>query len=41
MLGGLPQNAQVRRPHGIFPDPKTGASFVSDSENDRVVKIVQ
>jgi len=38
-LGGDPLQAQFKRPHGIFQDKKTGAIYVSDSENDRVLKI--
>jgi len=40
MLDGDPELAQLRRPHGIFQD-KTGVIYISDSENDRVLKIVR
>ena len=41
MLGGDPLKAQLKRPHGVFFDKKTGATYLSDSENDRVLKIVR
>lgn len=40
MLGGDPELAQLRRPHGVFVD-LTGVIYISDSENDRVLKIVR
>jgi len=40
MLGGDPLEAQLKRPHGVFFDQKTGVTYISDSENDRVLKIV-
>ena len=41
VLGGDPLKAQLKRPHGVFFDKKTGATYLSDSENDRVLKIVR
>jgi DNA-binding beta-propeller fold protein YncE len=38
MLGGPPEKAQVARPHGIFAD-SSGVIYISDSENNRVLKI--
>jgi DNA-binding beta-propeller fold protein YncE len=38
-LDGPPEKAQVARPHGIFAD-KLGVIYISDSENNRVLKIV-
>ncbi len=38
MLGGDPTLAELRRPHGTFVD-LTGVIYISDSENDRVLKI--
>jgi DNA-binding beta-propeller fold protein YncE len=40
-LGGDPKNAQLKRPHGVFEDKKTGEIYISDSENDRVLKITR
>jgi len=39
-LGGDPLEAQLKRPHGVFFDEKTGVTYIADSENDRVLKIV-
>ncbi len=39
-LGGAPMNAQLKRPHGVFAD-KAGVIYISDSENNRVLKIVR
>jgi streptogramin lyase len=38
-LGGPPEACQLDRPHGAFPHPRTGALYVSDSENHRVLRI--
>jgi DNA-binding beta-propeller fold protein YncE len=40
-LGGDPREAQLKRPHGVFYDEKTGITYLSDSENDRVLKLVR
>jgi hypothetical protein len=40
-LDGDPKNAQLKRPHGVFEDPKTGVIYISDSENNRVLKITR
>ncbi|HYG76029.1 MAG TPA: hypothetical protein VEK08_13575 [Planctomycetota bacterium] len=37
-LGGPPDKAELNQPHGVYVD-KTGAIFISDSTNNRVVKI--
>jgi DNA-binding beta-propeller fold protein YncE len=37
-LGGPPRALQLNRPHGAEVHPKTGALYVSDSDNHRVVK---
>jgi len=39
-LGGDPLKAELKRPHGVFFDKKTGVTYLSDSENNRVLKIV-
>ena len=39
-LGGAPDKAQLKRPHGVFAD-KAGVIYISDSENNRVLKIVR
>jgi hypothetical protein len=41
MLDGDPSKAQLKRPHGVFFDKKTGVTYLSDSENDRVLKLVR
>jgi hypothetical protein len=38
-LGGPPESAQLNRPHGVFGD-SDGVVYISDSDNDRVLKIV-
>ena len=38
-LGGPPERCALNRPHGAFPHPRTGAIYVSDSENHRVIRI--
>jgi hypothetical protein len=38
-LGGPPEACQLNRPHGAFPHPRTGAIYISDSENHRVIRI--
>lgn len=39
-LGGDPTKAQLARPHGVTVHPKTGELYITDSYNDRVLKIV-
>ena len=38
-LGGPPESCQLNRPHGAVAHPETGAVYVSDSENHRVIRI--
>lgn len=38
-LGGPPESCELDRPHGAQVHPATGAIYVSDSENHRVIKI--
>jgi DNA-binding beta-propeller fold protein YncE len=38
-LGGPPLAAQLKQPHGVFVRP-SGETYISDSSNDRIVKIV-
>jgi sugar lactone lactonase YvrE len=38
-LGGSALRLQLNRPHGAQRHPRTGALYVSDSENHRIVKI--
>jgi DNA-binding beta-propeller fold protein YncE len=38
-LGGPALGCQLRRPHGVQAEPRTGALFVSDSENHRVIRL--
>lgn len=40
-IGGDPTKAQLARPHGVTVHPKTGELYITDSYNDRVLKIVQ
>jgi len=39
-IGGDPTKAQLARPHGVTVHPKTGELYITDSYNDRVLKIV-
>ncbi|MCD6050016.1 MAG: vgb 3 [Verrucomicrobia bacterium] len=39
-LGGDPTKAQLARPHGVTVHPKTGELYITDSYNDRILKIV-
>jgi hypothetical protein len=41
MLDGPPERAQFKRPHGIFVDKPLGVIYISDSENNRVLKITR
>jgi DNA-binding beta-propeller fold protein YncE len=38
-LDGPPEEAELSRPHGVFVRPSNGVLYISDSWNDRVVKI--
>jgi DNA-binding beta-propeller fold protein YncE len=38
-LGGPAESVQLRRPHGAQAHPRTGAIFVSDSDNHRVIRL--
>ncbi|HEY1174085.1 MAG TPA: hypothetical protein VGH19_22160 [Verrucomicrobiae bacterium] len=38
-LGGDPTKAQLARPHGVTIHPKTGELYITDSYNDRILKI--
>lgn len=37
-LGGLPEQAQLSQPHGVYVHP-TGAIYIADSSNNRILKI--
>lgn len=39
-VGGTPENAELNKPHGVYVDP-AGTLFIADSENHRVLKVVQ
>jgi hypothetical protein len=36
-IGGSALHVQLNRPHGTQRDPRTGALYISDSENHRVL----
>jgi DNA-binding beta-propeller fold protein YncE len=38
-LGGDPLKAELSQPHGVLGEPKTGDIYISDSSNNRIVKI--
>ncbi len=40
-VGGDPQQCQLARPHGVTVHPKTGELYITDSYNNRVLKIVR
>ena len=40
-LDGQPEKCQLSRPHGVTVNSKTGELFITDSYNDRVLKIVK
>jgi DNA-binding beta-propeller fold protein YncE len=40
-LGGPPESCELDRPHGAQVHPRTGELYVSDSENQRVLRIVR
>jgi DNA-binding beta-propeller fold protein YncE len=38
-IGGPPEQCELNRPHGAVVHPTTGALYISDSENNRVIRI--
>jgi DNA-binding beta-propeller fold protein YncE len=40
-IGGDPLKCRLNRPHGISVHPQTGEIYITDSHNDRVLKIVR
>jgi DNA-binding beta-propeller fold protein YncE len=40
-LGGDPLKAELAQPHGVSVHPKTGAIYIADSTNGRLLKIVR
>lgn len=40
-VGGDPKHCQLSRPHGVTVHPQTGELFITDSYNNRVLKIVR
>ncbi|MGV3661793.1 MAG: hypothetical protein ACO1TE_16525 [Prosthecobacter sp.] len=40
-LGGDPKECQLARPHGVTVHPQTGELYITDSYNNRVLKIVK
>lgn len=38
-IGGLPTDCQLTRPHGVTVHPKTGELFITDSYNNRILKV--
>ncbi len=40
-LGGPPLQCQLARPHGVTVHPQTGEIYITDSYNNRVLKIVK
>jgi len=40
-LGGDPKQCQLSRPHGVTVNAKTGELYITDSYNNRVLKIVK
>lgn len=40
-VGGDPRLAEFNQPHGVIVHPKTGAIYISDATNGRVLKIVR
>jgi DNA-binding beta-propeller fold protein YncE len=40
-VGGDPKQCQLARPHGVTVHPQTGELFITDSYNNRVLKIVK
>ncbi len=40
-VGGDPLNCELARPHGVTIHPQTGELFITDSYNNRILKIVE
>ena len=40
-IGGEPLKLELNRPHGVIEHPTTGELYISDSDNNRVLKIVK
>ncbi len=40
-VGGTPEKCELARPHGVTIHPQTGDLFITDSYNNRVLKIVR
>ena len=40
-LGGSPDQCELARPHGVTVHPKTGELYITDSYNNRVLRIVK
>lgn len=40
-VGGAPEACELARPHGVTVHPATGELYITDSYNDRVLKIVR
>lgn len=40
-VGGDPKQCQLSRPHGVTVHPQTGVLYITDSYNNRVLKIVK
>lgn len=40
-IDGKPESCQLARPHGVTVHPQTGELYITDSYNDRVLKIVK
>jgi DNA-binding beta-propeller fold protein YncE len=40
-LGGEALKLELKRPHGVLVEPKTGAYYIADSENGRVLKVLR
>ncbi len=40
-LGGDPLKCPLKRPHGVTVHPKSGELYITDSYNDRILKIVK
>jgi len=38
-VAGSPERCALNRPHGAQVHPRTGAIYISDSENHRVIRI--
>ena len=40
-VGGDPLQCELARPHGVVVHPQTGELFITDSYNNRVLKIAR